>query len=222
MPTNPRRPSVAERSTMARPARSAREPAPPRTTAPRPAPPGRDEPPDRRRPRAVRLGRPAHGRRAAQGDGRPGRGTAARWLGATARGRPPGRADGPARRAHRAQGHRGPGRRPGRSHGAADAPGRAARAGPGSGHPARRPAVGRGPRRRLVARAGTDVQWLHRPGVLRRFIKSRPYVPMHELRRRFGILGTDVASPSPIPSPPSRSIGRSRWCATISATRTCP
>jgi hypothetical protein len=26
---------------------------------------------------------------------------------------------------------------------------------------------------------------------LRRFIKSRPYVPMHELRRRFGILGTD-------------------------------
>lgn len=26
---------------------------------------------------------------------------------------------------------------------------------------------------------------------LRRFIKSRPYVPMHELRRRFGIVGTD-------------------------------
>lgn len=26
---------------------------------------------------------------------------------------------------------------------------------------------------------------------LRRFIKSRPYVPMHELRRRFGIAGTD-------------------------------
>jgi hypothetical protein len=26
---------------------------------------------------------------------------------------------------------------------------------------------------------------------LRRFIKSRPYVPMHELRRRFGINGTD-------------------------------
>jgi hypothetical protein len=26
---------------------------------------------------------------------------------------------------------------------------------------------------------------------LRRFIKSRPYVPMHELRRRFGIDGTD-------------------------------
>ena len=26
---------------------------------------------------------------------------------------------------------------------------------------------------------------------LRRFIKSRPYVPMHELRRRFGIYGTE-------------------------------
>ena len=26
---------------------------------------------------------------------------------------------------------------------------------------------------------------------LRRFIKSRPYVPMHELRRRFGIDGDD-------------------------------
>jgi hypothetical protein len=26
---------------------------------------------------------------------------------------------------------------------------------------------------------------------LRRFIKSRPYVPMHELRRRFAILGDD-------------------------------
>jgi len=26
---------------------------------------------------------------------------------------------------------------------------------------------------------------------LRRFIKSRPYVPMHELRRRFGIYGGD-------------------------------
>jgi hypothetical protein len=26
---------------------------------------------------------------------------------------------------------------------------------------------------------------------LRRFIKSRPYVPMHELRRRFGIVGAD-------------------------------
>ena len=26
---------------------------------------------------------------------------------------------------------------------------------------------------------------------LRRFIKSRPYVPMHELRRRFGIIGDD-------------------------------
>lgn len=26
---------------------------------------------------------------------------------------------------------------------------------------------------------------------LRRFIKSRPYVPMHELRRRFGVSGND-------------------------------
>jgi hypothetical protein len=26
---------------------------------------------------------------------------------------------------------------------------------------------------------------------LRRFIKSRPYVPMHELRRRFGIVGVE-------------------------------
>ncbi|MCU0483002.1 MAG: hypothetical protein MUC54_01810 [Chloroflexi bacterium] len=26
---------------------------------------------------------------------------------------------------------------------------------------------------------------------LRRFVKSRPYVPLHELRRRFGIGGTD-------------------------------
>jgi len=26
---------------------------------------------------------------------------------------------------------------------------------------------------------------------LRRFIKSRPYVPLHELRRRFGIIGGD-------------------------------
>ena len=31
---------------------------------------------------------------------------------------------------------------------------------------------------------------------LRRFIKSRPYVPMHELRRRFGIDGgDDVVTP---------------------------
>ena len=34
---------------------------------------------------------------------------------------------------------------------------------------------------------------------LRRFIKSRPYVPMHELRRRFGINGAeDEVSPLPI------------------------
>ena len=34
---------------------------------------------------------------------------------------------------------------------------------------------------------------------LRRFIKSRPYVPMHELRRRFGINGTeDEVSPLPL------------------------
>ncbi|HSK53468.1 MAG TPA: hypothetical protein VLA44_11980 [Clostridia bacterium] len=34
---------------------------------------------------------------------------------------------------------------------------------------------------------------------LRRFIKSRPYVPMHELRRRFGINGAeDDVTPLPI------------------------
>jgi hypothetical protein len=34
---------------------------------------------------------------------------------------------------------------------------------------------------------------------LRRFIKSRPYVPMHELRRRFGINGAeDEVSPLPV------------------------
>ena len=34
---------------------------------------------------------------------------------------------------------------------------------------------------------------------LRRFIKSRPYVPLHELRRRFGINGAeDEVSPLPI------------------------
>jgi hypothetical protein len=34
---------------------------------------------------------------------------------------------------------------------------------------------------------------------LRRFIKSRPYVPMHELRRRFGINGAeDEVSPLPL------------------------
>jgi hypothetical protein len=29
------------------------------------------------------------------------------------------------------------------------------------------------------------------PAQLRRFIKSRPYVPLHELRRRFGLNGHD-------------------------------
>jgi hypothetical protein len=34
---------------------------------------------------------------------------------------------------------------------------------------------------------------------LRRFIKSRPYVPMHELRRRFGINGAeDDVTPLPL------------------------
>ncbi len=41
----------------------------------------------------------------------------------------------------------------------------------------------------------TDMNGGPRPGCtapqLRRFIKSRPYVPMHELRRRFGINGAD-------------------------------
>jgi hypothetical protein len=48
-----------------------------------------------------------------------------------------------------------------------------------------------------------DVNGAERAGCtapqLRRFIKSRPYVPMHELRRRFGINGAeDEVSPLPI------------------------
>ena len=49
----------------------------------------------------------------------------------------------------------------------------------------------------------TDMNGAARAGCtapqLRRFIKSRPYVPMHELRRRFGINGAeDEVSPLPI------------------------
>jgi hypothetical protein len=50
-----------------------------------------------------------------------------------------------------------------------------------------------------VSRAGLQSDGLHGPSnggtctapQLRRFIKSRPYVPMHELRRRFAINGDD-------------------------------
>ena len=36
------------------------------------------------------------------------------------------------------------------------------------------------------------------PAQLRRFIKSRPYVPLHELRRRFGLYGGDDDDVSPM------------------------
>lgn len=60
-----------------------------------------------------------------------------------------------------------------------------------------------GPRPRAPQPAGHPINGSNQPGPgqdrggqctapqLRRFIKSRPYVPMHELRRRFGIVGDD-------------------------------
>lgn len=42
-----------------------------------------------------------------------------------------------------------------------------------------------------VADATVDAQPLCTQAQLRRFIKSRPYVPLHELRRRFGLNGAD-------------------------------
>jgi hypothetical protein len=64
---------------------------------------------------------------------------------------------------------------------------------PTGGHGQRAEANGHGPRTEapvMVAMASCTAPQL------RRFIKSRPYVPMHELRRRFGINGTedDVSS----------------------------
>ncbi|MFL5750011.1 MAG: hypothetical protein ACJ767_05285 [Chloroflexota bacterium] len=47
------------------------------------------------------------------------------------------------------------------------------------------PEGGGAPDGRLASSAGCTAPQL------RRFIKSRPYVPMHELRRRFGINGTE-------------------------------
>ena len=38
---------------------------------------------------------------------------------------------------------------------------------------------------------GSDAQPVCTQAQLRRFIKSRPYVPLHELRRRFGLNGAD-------------------------------
>lgn len=49
-----------------------------------------------------------------------------------------------------------------------------------------------------VAHAGPDPSGAREPALasctlaqLRRFIKSRPYVPLHELRRRFGLNGAE-------------------------------
>ena len=72
------------------------------------------------------------------------------------------------------------------------APGRA-----GAGRASRRPAAARRPGRRHASsprgRPATDDGY--RPtctvAQLRRFIKSRPWIPLHELRRRFGIYGGD-------------------------------
>lgn len=42
-----------------------------------------------------------------------------------------------------------------------------------------------------IGDANGDAQPLCTQAQLRRFIKSRPYVPLHELRRRFGLNGAD-------------------------------
>jgi hypothetical protein len=67
---------------------------------------------------------------------------------------------------------------------------------PPSGAPTTGHAVPHGPMHGQAAHHnGQPVQGDRGPGCtapqLRRFIKSRPYVPMHELRRRFGIDGQD-------------------------------
>jgi hypothetical protein len=54
-----------------------------------------------------------------------------------------------------------------------------------SSAPARQPLPGPDPAAAANGSAGCTAPQL------RRFIKSRPYVPMHELRRRFGINGTE-------------------------------
>ncbi len=53
-----------------------------------------------------------------------------------------------------------------------------------------KPRRGDGPDRRRPRR-GADGPALCTQAQLRRFIKSRPYVPLHELRRRFGLNGPD-------------------------------
>jgi hypothetical protein len=58
-----------------------------------------------------------------------------------------------------------------------------ARPAPGNGHP--------GPSGPVHTNGGPDRNGQCTAPQLRRFIKSRPYVPMHELRRRFGIDGAD-------------------------------
>jgi hypothetical protein len=66
----------------------------------------------------------------------------------------------------------------------------------GSVLPAVVPGDGRGASLPTVANGALPVNGSNGVGSctapqLRRFIKSRPYVPMHELRRRFGINGSD-------------------------------
>lgn len=64
--------------------------------------------------------------------------------------------------------------------------GRAANANPSTSLPDRdAPANGRD------ANGNVEAMALCTQAQLRRFIKSRPYVPMHELRRRFGLNGSD-------------------------------
>jgi len=60
-------------------------------------------------------------------------------------------------------------------------------------HAARRPDRDGDPsnERGAGADAPVDAQPLCTQAQLRRFIKSRPYVPLHELRRRFGLNGAD-------------------------------
>ncbi len=80
-----------------------------------------------------------------------------------------------------------------------DAPPRGRRAGPRTSRSPRRPAQPRPrrPRRRApTAPRPADADWgaprtTCTTAQLRRFIKSRPWVPLHELRRRFGISGDD-------------------------------
>jgi hypothetical protein len=57
--------------------------------------------------------------------------------------------------------------------------------------PAPRPESGPPPHVQTVHPGGDDGRPTCTAAQLRRFIKSRPWIPMHELRRRFGIYGGD-------------------------------